>query len=278
MLERPARLRYLGPMRFPSVLLLLLLMACDATTNVSGQRERSALSYGRNAEEAYENALADFRRDDCLDAEPAFRSIRREYPYSRFAALSELRVADCKFKQRSFAEAITAYRQFVRFRPSHQQIPYARFRIAESHYKQIPKSRLLYPPNHELDQRPVHEALRQLRRFVLDFPEDDRIAEAAEMVQACLRVLANHELYTARFYLRREAYPAVVLRLRTLLSTYEGSGVESEALLLLGETYLEMGDRVEARRAFSELVDRFPESDEADDARDQLSDLGGPTA
>ena len=277
MLESPERLRYLAlVIRW---LPLLLLIACEATTSSSGssQRDRSALSYGRNAEEAYENALADFRRDDCLDAEPAFRSIRREYPYSRFAALSELRVADCKFKERSFAEAITAYRQFVRFRPSHQQIPYARFRIAESHFKQIPRSRILYPPNHELDQRPVHESLRQLRRFVLDFPDDDRIPEAAEMIQACLRVLANHELYTARFYLRREAYSAVVLRLRTLLSTYEGSGVESEALLLLGETYLEMGDRVEARRAFSELVERFPESDEASDARDQLSSLGSPS-
>jgi len=274
-LEPTRRLRYLARIMI-RWLPLLTLIACEATTSGS-QRERSALSYGRNAEEAYENALADFRRDDCLDAEPAFRSIRREYPYSRFAALSELRVADCKFKERSFAEAITAYRQFVRFRPSHQQIPYARFRIAESHYKQIPRSRLLYPPNHELDQRPVHEALRQLRRFVLDFPDDDRIPEAAEMVQSCLRVLANHELYTARFYLRREAYSAVALRLRTLLRTYEGSGIESEALLLLGETYLEMGDRVEARRAFGELIERFSESDEADDARDQLSDLGSPT-
>ncbi|MEM9071904.1 MAG: outer membrane protein assembly factor BamD [Myxococcota bacterium] len=258
-----------------SIVLILLIsgIGCDAT--LTSQSERSALSYGRNAQEAYENALLDFRRGDCLDAEPAFRAIRREYPYSRFAALSELRVADCKFKAKSYAEAITAYRQFVRFRPSHSQVPYARFRIAESHFEQIPSEWLLSPPTHERDQRPVHEALRQLRRFVLDFPENDQLADAQRMVEKCLRVLAKHELYAARFYLRRDAYSAVVLRLRTLISTYQGSGVESEALLMLGETYIEMGDRPQARQAFQELVEQYPESDEAPEARSQLSRLGG---
>ncbi len=249
---------------------LLLIVACEATL---GSGNRDSLSYGRNAQDAYEGALADFRDDDCLSAEPAFRDIRRRYPYSRFAALSELRVADCKFKAKSYAESITAYRQFVRFRPSHSQVPYARFRIAESHFKQIPSEWLLSPPTHERDPRSVNEALRQLRRFILDFPQDDRMAESRRMVQRCLRILANHELYAARFYLRRDAYSAVVLRLRTLLSTYQGSGVEAEALLLLGETYLEMGDRVSARQAFSELVERFPEGDEAADAQEALGNL-----
>lgn len=257
--------------------LLLALTACDATFG-AGSGQRSALSYGRNAQEAYENALLDFRRDNCLDAEPAFRAIRREYPYSRFAALSELRVADCKFKTKSYAEAITAYRQFVRFRPSHPQVPYARFRIAESHFQQIPSEWLLSPPTHERDQRPVHEALRQLRRFVLDFPDDDRVPEARRLIGECLRILAEHELYVARFYARRDARPAVVMRLRTLLSTYQGSGLEAEALMMLGETYLEMGDRPQAREAFRQLVEQFPESDEADRARRKLGDLGGAGA
>ena len=158
----------------------------------------------------------------------SIRRIRREYPYSRFAALAELRVADCKFKQSQWAEAITAYRQFVRFRPSHDQISYARFRVAQAHFEQIPSEWFLSPPTHERDQGPTNDALRQLRRFILDFPEDDRVEEAQDMVRRCLKLLAEHELYAARFYLRRDAYPAVILRLQTLLSSYQGSGVEPE--------------------------------------------------
>jgi len=261
-------------MRAMRTLLAALLLSACATTGSSGDSSSSGMAYGENAQADYEKALLAFRRDNCIEAEPAFRAVRRKYPYSRFAALAELRVADCKMKQDEWAEAITAYRQFVRFRPSHSQISYARFRISQAHFEQIPSEWLLSPPSHQRDQQSTQEALRQLRRFVLDFPEDQRVAEAQEMIKKALKVLAAHELYVARFYLRRDAYPAVVNRLRTMLTSYDGSGLEAEALLLLGETYLEMRDREQARRAFQELVDRYPEADEADDARSQLGGLG----
>lgn len=254
---------------------VLLLCACATAGSGSGSSSGSGMAYGENAQADYERALLSFRKDNCLDAEPQFRAVRRKYPYSRYAALAELRVADCKMKQDEWAEAITAYRQFVRFRPSHSQIPYARFRIAQAHFEQIPSEWLLSPPSHERDTQSTQEALRQLRRFILDFPEDQRVAEAQDLIQKALKILAAHELYVARFYLRRDAYPAVVNRLRTMLTSYDGSGLEAEALLLLGETYLEMRDREQARRAFQELVDRYPEADEADDARGQLRSLGG---
>src|SRR5690606_17387263 len=98
--------------------------------------EGDELAYGAEARAKYEEALLDYRDGDCLKAQPAFASIRRKYPYSRFAALSELRVGDCQFDDKSYAEAIETFRAFVRNRPSHSQVPYARFRIAESQYKQ----------------------------------------------------------------------------------------------------------------------------------------------
>ena len=253
---------------------LLSLLCAGATCETNTSQRQSALRYGRDARAAYEAALLEFRDDDCLEAEPMFSAIRRDFPYSRFAALSELRIADCKMKAKEWAEAIAAYRQFVRFRPSHPEVAYARFRTAEAHFEQIPDEWLLSPPTHERDQGPTLEALRQLRRFVLDFPDDDRVAEAQPMIGQCLRFLAAHELYAARFYLRRDAFAAVILRLRTLLGSYEGSGLEAEALLLLGDVYQQTGEAVEARQAYEELVTRFPDAEEADEARGRLAVLG----
>lgn len=263
------------PMRHALPLLLLALACAGNGAAAAGPEEPRAISYGRDAQELYETALLAMRRNRCVDAEPVFSKIRRDYPYSRFAALAELRIADCKAKAQSWAEAIAAYRNFVRFRPSHAQVPYARFRIAASHYEQIPGEWLLSPPVYERDQRETQEALRQLRRFLLDYPRDERVGEVREMIAGCLRILAEHELYVARFYLSRDAYPATVLRLRTLLTAYEGSGVEPQALLMLGRTYLRMDEGDEARRAFEELVERFPESDSAGAAQRELRRLGG---
>ncbi|MFW5920382.1 MAG: outer membrane protein assembly factor BamD [Polyangiales bacterium] len=200
--------------------------------------------------------------------------MKREYPYSRFSALAELRIADCLLKQNKQAEAIQAYRQFVRFRPSHSQVPYARFKIAQAHVEQIPDEWLLSPASHERDQGPTREALRQLRRFMLDFPDDERIPEAREMMTKALKLLAQHELSVAEFYADRDAYRAVVGRLQTLLDSYQGSGMEPRALLMLGRTYLDMRQRPKARRAFQELVERFPDSEQAREAREHLTELG----
>ena len=259
-----------APCRHASGLLLLL-----AATACGGSQQGRDLSYGENARDAYAAAMEDFEDEDCLEAEPAFRRVRREFPYSRYAALAELRAADCLFLENKQQEAITAYRRFVRNRPSHPEVPYARFKISESYFEQIPDDWLLAPPAHERDQGPTREALRQLRRFILDFPEDDRVERARELTRNALSLLARHELYVAGFYLDRDHPEAAIGRLETLLRAYEGSGVEPQAMLLLGRTYLDLRDRAQARRTFRELIDRYPESGYAEQARAYLRELGG---
>ena len=98
--------------------LLAFALACGGGGG-SGKTGKSLLQPDDDARMAYERALLNFRRGDCLNAEPTFREIRREFPYSRFAALSELRIGDCQFKNEAYPESIQTYRQFVRIRPSH---------------------------------------------------------------------------------------------------------------------------------------------------------------
>ena len=95
--------------------------------------------------------------------------------------------------------------------------------------------------------------------------------EAREMVRSTLGMLARHELYVAEFYLGRDHPEAAVGRLRHLLDVYDGSGIEPEALLLLGRTFLHMREVSDARHTFEELIERFPESGYAEQAREFLS-------
>jgi outer membrane protein assembly factor BamD len=264
---------------FSSLLIasLALALACGGDSGTrQGNKARSkgsTLRANDDARSAYERALLDFRRGDCLRAEPTFREIRQEFPYSRFAALSELRIGDCQFKNEQYPEAIQTYRQFVRIRPSHKEIPYARFRIAECYYNQIPGGWFMTPPAYERDQTAARDALIQLRRFVVDFPDDQRVPAATELMEKCMTMLAAHELYVARFYLKRDAYRGVVARLRGLLASYPGSDAEPEALLLLGEVYLELDEVEAARQSLTELVERFPKTSEAKKARGILGKM-----
>ena len=248
---------------------LMLVLLCAIAGCGAGQNTR-ALSYGENARRSYENAFHAYEDRDCLTALPLFQRIRSEYPYSRYAALAELRIADCNVIQNNYTEAIRGYRSFVRHRPAHPEVPYARFKIAEAYYRQIPSDFFLSPPPYERDQSPTRNALRQLRRFLLDHPESEHADEAREMVRAALDQLARHELYVAEFYLGRDHPRAAVGRLRHLLDVYEGSGIEPQALLLLGRVFLHMREVHDARQAFEELIERFPENGYAEQAREYL--------
>ena len=232
-------------------------------------------TYSDRAQAAYANALEDYFDDDCMDAEPLFHDVRRKYPYSRFAALAELRAADCMYKESKYPEAIQAYQQFVRYRPSHSEVPYARFQIGRAHFKQIPSEWLLSPPAYERDQRFTHDAVRLLRRFILDFPDHALVQPAKEMVNEAVHMLAAHEFYVANFYLDDDAPEAAVGRLQTLLRSYGGSDFETEALLLLGDTLEELKDVHQARQTYNELVQHYPDSEEASEARERLQTLGG---
>lgn len=250
-------------------------LALNAALGCGGSSASAKLSYGDNAKRAYALALDQFYDDDCFEADPLMRNVRRQYPYSRFAALADLRIADCALKNGKFAEAIEGYNQFVRYRPSHSEVPYARFMASLANFKQIPSEWLLSPPAYERDQRYAQESLRLLRRFILDFPDDQLIPRAQRMAQKVVELLASHELYVANFYFDRGHPRAAAGRLNTLLRSYPGSRLDPQALFLLGESYMRMEDPKGARRAWKELVERYPKDRYAGRARDELVDLGG---
>ncbi len=248
-----------------------LLAACGGAS-----APRRTLSYGDKAAQAYSYAMEDFRDDNCLDAEPAFRKVWRNYSYSRYAALAELRVADCMLIQDKYVEAISAYREFIRTRPSHPEIPYAEYKIAEAYVKQIPDDWLLSPPAHQRDQGPTRRALQQLRHYIMEYPSHDRVPNAKKLARRALALLARHEMYVAEFYLDRDQPKAAIGRLQVVLNAYQGSGVEPKAALLLGQTYLKLRDHTSAYNTFQDLAKRYPKTEEALQARSYLKEIGTP--
>jgi outer membrane protein assembly factor BamD len=258
----PGRLSLFSPV-FSLALGLQIAAGCGGDQN-------GHLKYGDAAQSLYAEGLEDFYGENCLDAEPTFRKVRSDYPYSRFSALAELRLADCLFMEGKHPEAIQAYQRFVRHRPSHVEVPYARFRVAEAYCEQMPSDWLLAPPSHERDQLPAQQALEQLRRFIIDYPDDPHLPRAKKLARDALELLAKHELYAAKFYLDRDKVLAAQARLRTLLSSYPESSVEAEAMFMLGDIYLELQDGKRAKKTFRELIQRFPTSEYAEEARSRL--------
>ncbi|MBI2894292.1 MAG: outer membrane protein assembly factor BamD [Deltaproteobacteria bacterium] len=238
-----------------AIVAIVAVVACGGPQEASGP-----LSYSSTARRNYDKGMRELRTENCLEAVRYFEHTKRRFPFSRYAALSELRIADCDYLTQKYVEAIAGYRQFIRFHPTHQDVAYATFRIALSNYRQIPTSWFIIPPPHERDLASARDSLRDLRRYLSRYPRHRYSGWAKKLEGKCLRLLAQHEMYVARFYLERGEYQGAIGRLDGIFRNYRGSGLEAEAMLLQARTYLDMRRNDEARQTLERLVETFPRS------------------
>ena len=258
-------------------------LACTALSSLAGvaglsgcdkPEARTVLSYTADAKKAYDEALVEFNAHNWIESQALMREVKRKYSYAKYARLAELRIADADFEQEKFAEAIRGYRQFVHdHRSDVDEVSYARSRIAEAQYSQISESFLL-PTADERDQAVILDAFKELKSYVHDYPNAKESQKIRELLADVTARLMRHELYVARFYLRLDNFEAAVLRVQYAMRTFAGgpnlreaqpgesvdSGLEAEALLLLGEVYLKMHKFGDARESFNVLLHDYPRS------------------
>ncbi len=235
-----------------------------------------SVDYSVSAQKNYEKGLKELDRKDWVAASKYFGFIKSRFPYSKYAVLAELRLADAEFGAEQYIESIDSYRLFIKFHPTHEMVAngYASFRIGEAYYKQLPGDFWMFPPGYEKDQSATEDAATELKSFLDKYPDSPYRDRAKEIIKEVGKRLADHEWYVARYYWDRGKPMGTVLRLRRLLEQYRGVGYDEEALWLLGRAYVAVDMRERARTAWTELVDKYPKSDRAGDARSALGSLG----
>lgn len=261
-------------MRSARALILALGLAFAAGGCKASRPADSPLEYTENAKRDYEEALDAYFDRDWEQATLLLREVKRKYGYSRYARLADLRIADAEYNQEKWAESIGSYKAFVHDYPNDPEVPYARYRISKALFQQASPS-LLLPPLEERDLASVHESYASLRAMLQDYPGYKHTRELEYMLEAVSGLLARHELYVARFYLAEDRFEAAVARCQYALRKFEGSGLEPEAMLLLGETYMKMKKRGKARAVLEQLLASYPASPFKIPATNFLRMLGG---
>jgi outer membrane protein assembly factor BamD len=266
------------------VLALAALPAVSALTGCEDEPPRTALNYTSNAKRAFDDAMAEFNSHNWIEAQNLFREFKRKYSSARkYVLLAELRIADADFEQEKFAEAIREYRQFVHDHQGQnitEETAYARSRIADAEYHQIGDSFFL-ASGEERDQASVLDAYRELRSFIHDYPSSKESDRMRKLLTDVTGRLIRHELYVARFYLNKSNYEATIARVQYAIRNFssratvggdvsDDAGLEPEALILLGETYLKMHKWSDARDSFASILQHFPRSSRIQQAQRYL--------
>ncbi len=199
------------------------------------------------------------------DAIEVFQSIIDNYPYSEYAVLAEVAIADAYFDDELYEEALSYYRDFTDLHPQNDKVPYAIYRAALCHHRQI-KS-----PNR--DQTATRLALDFLDLLLANHPYSEYADPGEDLWRELRLSLAQQVANIGDFYMDREEWESGAERFRSLLNEYPGLGLDAEALYKLGVCYAEMNRIDEAESIFQAVVQNYRDSDAASDAADRIARL-----
>ena len=148
----------------------------------TSDEESKPVTYSLTAKQNYEKGLAELKDENFPEAQKYFQFVKQKYPFSKFAVLAELGIADTQFARGNYTEAIDSYKSFARLHPTHEKVEdgYVAFRICESYFKDMPEDVWLLPPSYEKDQSAIIDAQREIDDFRKKFPTSPYMKKADE--------------------------------------------------------------------------------------------------
>ncbi len=231
------------------------------------------LKHGKTAEENFQAGMDELKSQSWPEAVKFFEYVKTKYPFSQYAALADLRIADAKFGQDRFLEAAEAYDSFAKLHPNHAEVDYAEYRAGLSRFKDAPGDFALFPPAYEKDQKQLSRAVESLKAFLAKRPDSKYVPEAKDVLAKAEGRLAAHEWYVASFYWSRSKWAGAAGRLQTLVDKYPGSKHEVDALFRLAEAYQKLDERTRAQRALQQLIVKHPDDRRRPEAERLLAKL-----
>ena len=181
------------------------------------------------------------------------------YPYSTYAPLAQLRLADSYFKESRYLESAEAYDHFIKLYPNDKNIPYAVFMEGRSFFENQ-KSWLTGSIPYDIDPTGIYNAFDEFKYIMNNFPSSPYAEKAKKYARQCEKALAKHDLYIADFYMAHDHYEAAINRLRTVYEKYPDSGVADEALYKLATVYKKLNLPKEYKQTMNLLKQSYPRS------------------
>jgi len=238
----------------------------------------------------FDRAMEAMKKGKYDVARITLQTLINTYPDSEFIARAKLAVGDSWYAEgttAAYQQAEVEYKDFQTFFPNLPEAAEAQLKVANMHYKQMEKP--------DRDYTHAMRAEDEYRAMIQQYPDHKLIPEAKQRLREVQEVLAERQYRIGRFYYLRESYPAAVARLKTLTDTYPLYSQADDALMMLGRSYeaeaelLRTSKLDEARKVkmikqydadagsvYSRIIQRYPSSDKAGDARARLKELGLP--
>lgn len=238
----------------------LIFIASVSLFTIGGCKSSSLLrsknaSYTESAELNFNAGLEELKKGEHEKAISYFLFVKNKYPFTKFAALSDLKIAEARFDQEKWLDAASAYQVFIVLHPQNEEVEHAYFRMGLSYFKALPKEFFLFPKTSTKDQSTTQKALDAFEQFLVAYPKSAHKAETDEKIATLKSYLAKHELYVASYYEKRGRYQQAFKRLAALLTLYPNALETCEGLMIAADIALKKLKNTElAQKQYREVI------------------------
>lgn len=166
----------------------------------------------KNAEQLAIDGTQAMRAKKYKDALKSFQKLKEQYPYSKYAILADLKVADAHFYKGDYGEAAIAYDEFARLHPRNEVVPYVMYQVGMSHF--------LAFSTIDRDPAETQSAIEAFQRVIQAYPESQYALRAKKQLFECEKRLVAHEFYVGDFYFKRKNFQSAKDRLERISTSY----------------------------------------------------------
>ena len=240
-------------MHYKFRLVLSLVSLCLMFVSCSSTKLAAPLTEGEELKILYDQAMDMVSDRDYIDAAIMFEDIERQYPYSKWAAKSQLMSAYCYYKSQFYDDSLNSLDRFISLHPASDDISYAYYMKSLNYFYQI--------EDVERDQSMTLTALKSFENVISKFPKSQFARDSIKKIDVLNDRLAAKEMEVARYYQFNKNWISAVNRYNTVLREYKTSIYTAEALHRLVEIYYTLGLIEVSEKYASTLGFNFPDSE-----------------
>ncbi len=245
-----------------ALVLPLLLGACGG----SGKKQAAVDTPSAPVETLYNNGLDALNTQRYQSAEDQFNLVEQDYPYSAWAAKSQLMQGYAQYLQNHYTQAVGTLDRYIQLHPTSTDTGYAYYLRALCFYEQI--------EDVQRDQRTTLDAMTALQQVVDRYPDTAYARDARLKIDLARDHLAGHEMSIGVWYENQHLYEAAIGRFQRVVADFQTTNHVPEALYRMVEVYLRLGMREPAMRTAAVLGYNYPGNPWYADAYSALYDVG----
>ncbi|MDF5518008.1 outer membrane protein assembly factor BamD, partial [Vibrio parahaemolyticus] len=147
------------------------------------------------------------------------------------------------YKNDDLALGLATISRFMRLNPTHEKMDWVLYMRGLSHMAQDRNFMhdLFSVDRSDRDPEPVKKAFDDFKKLLQRYPNSPYAEDSQKRMVALKNRLANYDLATADFYLRREAWVAAINRSQELQKAYPDTEAARKSLTIQLEAYKQLG-------------------------------------